>query len=173
MKPKVPSFVELLDSAERSAVHLEMRDVYAVAEEADDVALWNSGAWTIEDGRRSLAAWLELVARTVSRGVAVRRARIVSEPITSYIRYEYALTPLNLEAGEDVRWLPRRHALGLAVPANDFWLIDDRVVRFNHFSGAGEAVEPEMSDDSAVVALCAAAFEAVWARGIPHAVYEV
>jgi hypothetical protein len=173
MKPKVPSFVELLDSAERSAVHLEMRDVYAVAEEADDVALWDSGAWTIEDGRKSLADWLELVARTVGRRVAVRRARIVSEPVTSYIRYEHALTPLNLEAGEDVRWLPRRAALGLALPANDFWLIDGRVVRFNHFSGAGEAVEPEMSEDPSVAALCSASFEAVWARGVPHAEYEV
>ncbi|WP_330458059.1 hypothetical protein OIB37_14825 [Streptomyces sp. NBC_00820] len=170
---KVPSFEELLDSASVSALHLEMRDTYAVTEEAEDVALWRSGAWVLEDGRRTLADWLALVERTVARGVVVRRARIVSEPVTEYIRYEHALTPLNLEAGEDVRWLPRRQALGIAVPANDFWLIDGRTVRFNHFTGEGEAAEPEMSEDPAIAALCASAFGDVWKRALEHHEFKV
>ncbi|MFI9393649.1 DUF6879 family protein [Streptomyces bauhiniae] len=173
MTPKLPGFEELLDSAASSALHLEMRDTYAVAEEAEDVALWRSGAWDLEDGRRTLADWLALVRRTVARGVVVRRARIVSEPVTEYIRYEHALTPLNLEAGEGVRWLPRRQALGIAVPANDFWLIDGRVVRFNHFAGDGAAVEPEMSDDPAIAHLCASAFDEVWKRGLEHHQFKV
>lgn len=173
MKQTVPSFDELLSSATRTAVHLEMRDAYAVAEEAGELELWQSGRWTLEDGRKALAEWMQLVASVTSRGVAVCRARIVSEPVTDYIRYEHALTPLNLEAGEEVRWLPRRQALGIALPAVDFWLIDDRTVRFNHFSGAGEAVEPEVSSDPEIAALCSRAFAAVWERGIPHEKYTV
>lgn len=173
MTPNVPSFDELLDSAQHSAVHLEMRDVYGVAEEKEEFARWEARTWTLEDGRQSLRPWMELVARTVGRGVSVRRARIVSEPVTDYIRYEHAITPLNIEAGEDVRWLPRRQALGIAVPANDFWLIDDQVVRFNHFSGRGEAIEPEMSNAPDVVALCSSAFEAVWQQAVPHEKYSV
>ncbi|MFE7241703.1 DUF6879 family protein [Streptomyces sp. NPDC057582] len=173
MTLKVPSFGELLSSATRTALHLEMRDTYAVTEEEDELKLWRSGAWTIDDGRKSLSGWMDLVASVVAKGVSVRRARIVSEPVTEYIRYENTLTLLNLEAGEDVRWLPRRQALGIALPAADFWLIDKRVVRFNHFSGDGEAVEPEMSEDPAVAALCASAFEAVWTRATPHNQYQV
>jgi hypothetical protein len=173
MTPKVPSFEELLDSARVAALHLEMRDTYAVAEEAEDVALWKSGNWNLEDGRRTLADWLALVRRTVGRGVDVRRARVVSEPVTDYIRYEHALTPLNLEAGEGVRWLPRRHALGVALPANDFWLIDGTVVRFNHFTGQGEATDPEMSEDPAVARLCSTSFEEVWKRGLEHHQFAV
>ncbi|MFI7174638.1 DUF6879 family protein [Streptomyces spororaveus] len=173
MPQKVPSFAELLSSATRSAVHLEMRDTYAVAEEAEELRLWRSGSWTLDDGRKALGEWLDLVAETVARGVVVRRARIVSEPVTDYIRYEHALTPLNLEAGEEVRWLPRRRAAGIWLPHADFWLIDDRVVRFNHFSGDGEAVEPEMSEDPHIAATCFFAFAQVWERGIPHGEYPV
>ncbi|MFI7273094.1 DUF6879 family protein [Streptomyces sp. NPDC049879] len=168
MTPKVPSFETLLDSARVSALHLEMRDTYAVAEEADDLALWRSGKWSLEDGRRTLGDWLALVRRTVGRGVDVRRARIVSQPVSEYIRYEHALTPLNLEAGEGVRWLPRREALGIALSANDFWLIDATLVRFNHFTGEGEAAEPEMNESPSVARLCATAFDEVWERGIVH-----
>ncbi|MER8068021.1 DUF6879 family protein [Streptomyces sp. NPDC094034] len=173
MRPKVPSFEELLSSAEHTAVHLEMRDTYAVAEEREDVARWSGGQWTVEDGRRSLAGWLALVSTTAARGVVLRRARIVSEPVADYIRFEHFTTPLNIEAGEQVRWLPRRQALGIALPANDFWLIDGRLVRFNHFSGVGEAAEPEMSDDPAVAGLCASAFEAVWEKAVPHDEYKI
>ncbi|KIF76360.1 hypothetical protein QR77_25710 [Streptomyces sp. 150FB] len=173
MQPKVLSFVELLNSAKRSAVHLEMRDTYAVAEERSDVARWNAGRWTHEDGKRSLAGWLSMVEETVGRGVTLRRARIVSEPVTDYIRFEHFTTPLNIEAGEEVRWLPRRQAIGIALPAVDFWLIDESVVRFNHFSGSGDAVEPEITEDPSVAALCASAFEAVWERALPHENYVI
>ncbi|WP_371671195.1 hypothetical protein OG985_28390 [Streptomyces sp. NBC_00289] len=172
-KAQVPSFDDLLSSATRSALHLEMRDVYAVAEEEDEMRLWRSGAWTLDDGRKALAEWMDLVESITKRGVSVRRARIVSVPVTDYVRYEHALTPLNLSAGEEVRWLPRREALGIPLPAADFWLIDERLVRFNHFSGEGQAVEPEMSEDPAVAALCASAFAAVWDRAAPHGEFQV
>lgn len=173
MRPQVLSFDALLASATRSAVHLEMRDLYAVAEEEEELRLWRSGHWTLDDGRKALGEWTDLVKATVARGVTVRRARIVSEPVTDYIRYEHALTSLNLEAGEEVRWLPRRQARGIRLPHTDFWLIDDRVVRFNHFSGDGEALEPEMSEEPQIAATCFFAFAQVWERAVPHEKYTV
>lgn len=172
--PSVPSFVELIDSAERSAVHLEMRDVYAVEDEKAKIEAWRSGLRFDPADRDSWwRPWLDLIARTVERGVVVRRARIVSEPVSEYIRYEHSGTFTNVAAGELVRWLPRRNTSGLCLPANDFWLIDERLVRWNHFDGNGVDTEPEMSDDPAIAKLCASAFEAVWERGIPHAEYEI
>ncbi|WP_369378320.1 DUF6879 family protein [Streptomyces sp. cg36] len=174
MPQSVPTFTELLDGAERTAVHLEMRDAYGVAGEAADFARWRStGERDMDPGSPYWAPWVELVRRTVARGVTVRRARIVSEPVSDYIRFEHAGTPVNLGAGEHVRWLARRHASDLALPGNDFWLFDGRLVRWNHFTGDGESGGGETSDAPAAVALCAAAFEAVWARAVPHADYEV
>jgi hypothetical protein len=119
--------------------------------------------------------WLAFMAETTRRGVDVRRARIVSEPVSDYIRYEYDVNDGNVAAGERVRWLPRRRASGLALPGNDFWLLDDSLVVFHHFDGDGELApdgDEEISTDPAVIKLCTQAFEAVWERAIPHADYH-
>ncbi|WP_425558821.1 DUF6879 family protein [Catenulispora subtropica] len=166
--------MELIDSAERSAVHLEMRDVYAVEEERSKLEAWRAGVRLDPADRESWwRPWLDLIARAVDRGVTVRRARVVSEPVSEYIRYEHSGTFTNVAAGEQVRWLPRRDAAGLCLPANDFWLIDGRRVRWNHFDGDGRDTEPEMSDDPEIAEQCGAAFEAVWERAIPHEDYKL
>jgi hypothetical protein len=109
----------------------------------------------------------------VARGVRFRRARVVSEPLAPYIRFEHSMTDAtNIDAGEDVRWLPRRFASDLCLPGNDFWLFDDRLIRFHLFSGEGEIVEDELCADPAVIRMCADAFERVWERAIPHASYR-
>ena len=109
----------------------------------------------------------------IARGVRFRRARIVSEPIAPFIRYEYDITiGTNIAAGEQVRWLPRRRASDLCLPGNDFWVFDDRLVRFGHFAGDGEFLEHELADDPALVRQCSTAFEAVWQRAVPHDKYR-
>lgn len=170
----VPTFAEMLADCHRSAVHLEMRDSYGIAAEAAEFAAWQGGDdRSRHDGTGRRRAWLDLVRGAVSRGVVMRRARIVSEPVSEYIRYEHAGTPLNIEAGESVRWLPRRRASDIALPGNDFWLFDDRIVRFNHFTGDGASGGPEVRDEPAVASLCVSAFEAVWQRAIPHDDFKV
>lgn len=173
MSQSVPSFDELLDSAQHSAVHLEMRDIYCVDEEREHLAAWKLGGRADDPNSAQWSGWVELVKRTVGRGVVMRRARIVSEPVTEYIRYEHAGTPVNVGAGEQVRWLSRRAASDIALPGNDFWLIDDRVVRFNVFTGDGAATDPQLSRDPAVVKLCGTAFETVWKRAVPHEEYKI
>jgi len=164
---------ELLRSCERSAVHLELRDGYS---RADPMFLrWQAGSPVDPvDQDPWWRPWLDLVADTTRRGVAIRRARIVSEPISEYIRFEYGVTSANVAAGEDVRWLPRREASRLLLPGNDFWVFDDRVVLWNHFTGEGETSPEgrELDDDPEAVKACAAAFEAVWDRAIPHGEYR-
>ncbi|CAL9538429.1 MULTISPECIES: DUF6879 family protein [Streptomyces] len=172
----VPTWTDLLGSAERTAVHLEMRDSYAVDCETGPFADWKAGHRHDPADRASWwRPWLDLVAATVDRGVAVRRARIVSEPVSEYTRFLYDGTFTNVAAGEEVRWLPRRQASTstLALPGNDFWLIDGRLVRWNHFTGDGASAGGEMSDDPAAAKLCAEAFSAVWQRAVPHDRYEI
>ncbi|WP_307832744.1 DUF6879 family protein [Planomonospora sp. ID91781] len=174
-RPGAPTFDEwaqLLGSCERSAVHLEMRDGYAVAAENPMLAAWRAGhRYDLSDEGSWWRPWLSLIRDTTRRGVAVRRARIVSEPVSEYIRFEYDISTTNIIAGEQGRWLPRRRASAIALPGNDFWLLDGRRVQFNHFTGDGDWAGVEECDDPAVVQLCTAAFEAVWAAGIDHDAY--
>jgi len=117
--------------------------------------------------------WYLLMRETTGRGVQVRRARIVSEPVTDYIRFEHDVTPgLNIAGGELVRWLPRHRTAGLTVPPTDFWVFDERVVIWNHFSGDGSWVGEERADDPELAKLCTASFDAVWDRAIAHEEYQ-
>lgn len=161
-----------VSTAARTACHLELRDAYDPANTA--YAAWlETGTHPTVTDRPAWAAWHRTVTDAVARGVQIRRARVVSEPISSYIRWEWEVTPiLNTTAGEDVRWLPRRNAVTLALPSTDYWLIDDQYVVFAHFSGDGKLTEHEGIDDPATAKLCADAFETVWARAIPHAHYH-
>jgi hypothetical protein len=163
---------ELLRSTQHSAVHLEMRDGYM----QDDPALiaWRDGHRLDPENRGSWwRPWLDVIAEAIGRGVVIRRARIVSEPVSEYIRYEYDMTFPNVAAGEQVRWLPRRKASSLALPGNDFWLFDGKLVRWGHFSGDGDSLGGELTEDPAAAKLCADAFEAVWERATDHQDYKV
>ncbi|WP_326729698.1 DUF6879 family protein [Streptomyces phaeochromogenes] len=174
MPLSVPTWPELLGSATRSAIHLEMRDSYAVDYEKGPFADWRAGFRHNPADRSSWwRPWLDLIQETVGRGVVVRRARIVSEPVSEYTRFLYDGTFTNVAAGEQVRWLPRRRASDLALPGNDFWLIDGQLIRWNHFTGDGASGGGEISEDPAAAKLCADAFEAVWERGVPHENYKI
>ncbi len=176
MPQNVPSFDELFEAAQRSAVHLEMRDQYAVGDEVDDYNTWlRTGQRDADPDSEYWAPWVDLISRAVTRGVVVRRARIVSEPVTDYIRYEHAATVVNVAAGEQVRWLPRPRAVDLMLPGADLWIFDGAQVLFNHFTGNGEWADPDMElrTEPGIVKQCADAFEAVWERAIPHNQYEI
>ncbi|MEV5680693.1 DUF6879 family protein [Streptomyces sp. NPDC052179] len=175
MPSNVPTtFRDLLAGCEQSAVHLEMRDAYAVDYEKGPFAEWRSGYRHDPADRGSWwRPWLDIVADTVGRGVVMRRARIVSEPVSEYIRYEHSGTFTNIAAGEQVRWLPRRETSGIALPGNDFWLFDDQLVQWNHFAGDGSSQGPEINRDPAAVKLCSEAFERVWDRAVPHDQYKI
>lgn len=164
-----PSIPDLIRASQRTAVHLEMRDGYM---RSDPMFIaWQRGE---RDGLGASRPWLELMHETIGRGVVIRRARIISEPVSEYIRFEYEVTDTNSDAGELIRWLPRRQASDIALPGNDFWLFDDELVLWNHFTGDGE-IHPEGKEttrDPATAELCRAAFEAVWTRGVPHEEYK-
>lgn len=160
-----------LRTCQRSALHLEMRDGYMLDD--PDYLAWQEGfRHDLVDRNSWWRPWLDLIAETAGRGVAIRRARIVSEPISPYIRYEYDITFTNVVAGEQVRWLARRHATNIALPGNDFWLFDNELLLINHFSGAGDWTDVETVTDPGTVKLCIAAFEAVWSRAISHDAYQ-
>jgi hypothetical protein len=163
----VPPFSELIAATTRTTCHLETRDAYT----PDDPAFldWKAGKPVSDPAG---APWYDLVREHTARGVSFRRARIISEPLAEYIRFEFASTSFNVAAGEQVRWLPRNSAPGLLVPLADYWVFDGKVVRFGLFAGDGTFLRHELTDDPKVVSTCADAFEQVWEQAIPHNDYR-
>ncbi|RCG26597.1 hypothetical protein DQ384_29250 [Sphaerisporangium album] len=163
---------ELFGRTRRSVTHMELRDDYG--DGGPGYRAWREGVPMDEIARFDpVGPWVTLVRAHVSRGVSFRRARIISEPVSEYIRFEHAATPhSNLAAGERVRWLPRPRAADLALPGCDFWQFDDGLVCFVYQSGDGNPAGYDLVDDAAVAELCASAFEAVWERALDHAEYS-
>jgi hypothetical protein len=163
---------QFLTTFRREAVHLEMRDVYATHIEKTRFQTWLRGQPL--DPRAEAEwwrPWFELMKSNTQAGKTVRRLRIVSEPVTDYIRFEWLDAAQLVRAGEDVRWLPRRHTSTFLLPGNDFWMFDRQTVAFTRFSGDGHVLDHQVTTDPNVVAGCAKAFEDAWTIAVPHNQY--
>jgi hypothetical protein len=137
----------------------------------DPQVLGESGAHSPLAGNESLvrlpARMREVIMEALHDGAAVQRADRGDDPLSG--------SPgdgVHLDAGEQVRWLPRHTAPGLVVPLCDFWLLDGNVVRCGVFAGDGAFLRHEMGDDPRVVEACSAAFEQVWGKAVPHHQYR-
>ena len=101
-----------------------------------------------------------------------RRVHVVSEPLSDYQRWSYSIMQPHVDAGTDMRWMPRRRVSSIAFPGNDFWLFDGRLVVFHHYAGNGASIDFTTSTDRGDIELCTSAFEAVWTLAIPHQDYR-
>ena len=162
-------FKELFHQFDREAVHLEMRDSYGTAVELPYMALWAAGE---PDNLEWLGPWCGQVRRHVAEGKAYRRVHVVSEPLSDYQRWSRSIMQPHVDAGTQMRWMPRHRVSSIAFPGNDFWMFDQRLVAFHHYAGNGASTGFTTSASPHDIALCSSAFEAVWERAIPHSDYQ-
>ncbi|MGI9004082.1 MAG: DUF6879 family protein [Pseudonocardia sp.] len=159
---------DLINSFQREALHLEMRDSYGTAAEIPHLAKWEAGE---PDDTDWLQPWFDRVRAATRAGKVFRRARIVSEPVSDYQKWVLKDSHMFVEAGEDIRWVPRGRVSTVALPGNDFWLFDDQVVVFLIFAASGQVVDRQKITDRAVIEFCRNAFDAVWKLSIPDSEY--
>ena len=72
-------FSALFPQVKREALHLEMRDSYGTEAEIPHLAKWAAGK---PDDLGWLKPWCTLVRDATAAGKALRRMRIVSEPLS-------------------------------------------------------------------------------------------
>ncbi|MFF0490090.1 DUF6879 family protein [Nocardia sp. NPDC004068] len=162
----------LFRRARSSAFHLEVRDSYAVADEAEALRRWAAGEpYEREQQPDSWRAWDELMIETAGRGVALERLRVVTVPHSDYVRWLLENTDDNVETGEDVRWLPRHLARPTAIPADDYWLFDSATLAFTTFDEEGGFMGLSISTDPGLADWASHARDILWPKGIDHAAY--
>src|SRR5690554_5071782 len=105
--------------------------------------------------------------RTTGRGVRVERVRVVDEPPSDYLRFEIAMTPANLAAGEDIRYITRMEAKALSLPATDYWLIDSSRLYLLHFAADDQFLGLEEITDQNLIAEYDRHRRRVWAQTFP------
>ena len=151
---------QLCRGIKQSFVHLETRDSYGTEVELPHMAKWRSGE---PDDYEWLSWWLDMLRGHREAGRTCRRARIVSEPVSDYQRWTLSHVELFIEAGEDIRYIPRPRLSAIALPGSgDFYVFDRELVLFLHYAGNGTNTTFETTDDPQMVRVCEQAFEAVW-----------
>ncbi|MGH3730088.1 MAG: DUF6879 family protein [Micromonosporaceae bacterium] len=162
------AFSELFRSFERTAFHLELQDSYETPEEADPFQRFLRGERDDYDWHQP---WLALVREVTGSGKLITRARVVSVPHVDYTRWGLTVATLNIEAGEDIRYLPRDLASGMALTTDDYWLFDDSRVVFTVFESSGRFGGGAQTLDPVIVRHCREVRDQVWESAVPHHVY--
>jgi hypothetical protein len=92
--PGQHTFAELLAATQASVIRFEMRD--SCDETERGFAEWKA---TGDIGAYDWGDHLDVIRAAATRGVTIRRVRVVSEPLSDYLRWEHACTTVNIEAG--------------------------------------------------------------------------
>lgn len=141
-------FGRLFSTFERSAWRLETQGIYREPNETEHFRRFLRGE---RDDLEWMREWLGNIRAVTQAGKAFGRVRVLTDPLTDYLRWELAVTPANVEAGEDIRVLTAAHAADLGLPDHDYWLFDDNLVARMHFGDHG-FIGAELITDAGIVA---------------------
>jgi hypothetical protein len=156
---------ELCRGIHSSFVHLETRDSYGTDTELPHLTKWRRGE---PDDYAWLAWWLEMLHGHRAAGRTCRRARIVSEPLSEYQQWALSHARRFIDAGEDIRYVPRPKLTTTLLPGSgDFYVFDDNLVVFLHYAGTGTNTSFQITTDRHVVSTCRQAFDSVWDQATP------
>ncbi|MGY1865270.1 DUF6879 family protein [Nocardia gipuzkoensis] len=162
------AFYDLFRSCKHSAYHLEVVDTYSTPEESEPFRKFLAGE---PDDFEWFNDWTDLVREVTASGIVMRRARVVTEPNVDYTRWGLTVAHRNIEAGEDIRYLPRHQIDPTELSADDFWLFDDNLVSFTTFTPDGAAGGGAVTTDPVIVEYARSVWDRVWDKAVPHAEY--
>ncbi len=114
-----------LEHFHRLAFRLETLPAYSIPQEAGLFAAFRRGEHvTVPDDH----PWPHRVSSATRAGKTMQRVRVISHPLSDYLRFELSLYPTSVEAGEDIRVASLDDHPELVACQQDFWLFDDEVV---------------------------------------------
>lgn len=148
----------LLKTFRQSAFRLETLDRYTVPQEAEWFEEWKRTG-KLPELTPENDSWLRMVRDHTTAGRVMQRVRVVSTPLTDYERFELALFPPSLEAGEDIRVISR----SILRVSEDFWLFDSLTAVMLRYDSAGRFLRAEPGQPE----LCQRHCDEVLASSIP------
>lgn len=139
---------DMLQSFEHTAFRLETRDVYV--EETEEAPFQQFLAGEADD-YAWMAPWDRLVRDAAAAGRRFARVRVVSEPLSDYVRWSLHVARVNTAAGEDIRYLTRPRADELDLPDEDYWLFDSTHACVFRFGDDGRIIGRDHVTDAAAI----------------------
>jgi hypothetical protein len=130
-----------------SAWRWETQGVYCEPEEQEPFRQFLAGQ---QPDLSFMNGWWATVEANVRAGKRYGRIRVLTEPLTDYLRFELSFTQGNIDAGEDVRVMSLDRARQLDLPTHDFWLVDDELAAVMHFGETGFLYAEAVTDPAQV-----------------------
>lgn len=146
-----PAEFDALFTAVRSSVfRLEVRQEYAVSAEDASLIAFRMGRARPERSVRT-STWPRRIAATTLAGVDWLRIRVVTRPLTEYVRWELLGYVESQAAGERIDVTERTD-----IDGPDFWLLDAdtdaAVAVLMHYTDDGRVADRELVTDRAIIA---------------------
>ncbi|WP_374582062.1 DUF6879 family protein [Frankia sp. CiP3] len=140
-----PEFAKLFETFEHTAYRLETRDRYSSPREVEPLRKFLAGEPDVSYHEN----WLSMVRQATAEGRRFSRVRVVSFPLTDYIRFGMWVAGYTREAGDDIRYITRDQAVEL--PKYDYWLFDSRKVLKMRFTDDDQFIGGEVIEDPAEI----------------------
>lgn len=96
---------------------------------------------------------------------------MLTEPLTEYLRCQLDFTDMNVEAGEDIRWVTQSLAASVGMPDYDFYLFDRACVAILEFDRSGLLAAIRTTEDDDAVSQHARWRDVIWPHAVPHRRY--
>lgn len=94
--------------------------------------------------------WKQRVRDWCADGRRMARVRMLTDPLTVYLRYQLFLTIAAVEAGEEILFIDEARAAALGAPKDDYWIFDDTRVVTMLFDDDGVSSATLITDPEAV-----------------------
>lgn len=135
---------EAWKKAQNNIFRLESIPEYNVPEDFILFKKWKQGKLKLAENSKK---WLQNLKETKERGVKMQRVRIVSLPLSDYIRYEMDFWEHSIQNGEEILFLENEQyeniMQNLDFKPKDFWTFDDNVLIIFHYDETGDFVKEE------------------------------
>lgn len=158
---------ELLDSVAMSSWRWEAQGDYSVID-ADLLHRWRAGLGRDHEAQRP---WVTYIQGLRARGIPFQRVRMLTDPLTEYLRCQLDVSDSNIAAGEDIRWVSEATARALGMPPYDFYIVDNALVAQLVFDSTGMLGGLRLSRDPEVLAQHRRWRDVIWPHAIPHQEY--
>ncbi|MFI5500935.1 DUF6879 family protein [Nocardia asteroides] len=162
----------LFGRARYRAFQFEVEDEHVVSDEHEPMRRYLAGLVPLDPDDYPVLwkEWEDLSDATTARGVAMQRVRVVTEPLTDYIRFLHAVTDRNQAHGEEIRWLPRHRLRPDDYTTDEWCLIDDDTLAWTLFDDE-DFVGYGLTRDPIEVGRAVAVRDALWEKAVPHTDY--
>lgn len=163
------AWAALFTGYQKSAYHLETKQVYRSEEEDADVAKFVAG----EPFDPEILSWvLPKLRAQVAAGRTKTKIRVVTEPLTDYNRWALDFCAHLLPEGEDTRVIAVPEGeWPEGLPRHDFWLFDDHDLWRMHYHPDDTFLGAELIEDEAAIAQHVEWRDLALAKAVPLADY--